>query len=85
MPNVTPKVWKTCGYIRLSREDDDKEESNSIEDNRKASYDKMSSPEIIQRERKCANRGGGIMSDLQRGFKETKTLKQGIWRCFNSS
>ncbi len=24
------KVWNTCGYLRLSREDGDKEESNSI-------------------------------------------------------
>ena len=30
MPSITPEVWKTCGYVRLSREDGDKEESNSI-------------------------------------------------------
>ena len=30
MPEITPQVWKTCGYVRLSREDGDKEESNSV-------------------------------------------------------
>ena len=24
------QVWNTCGYVRLSREDGDKEESNSV-------------------------------------------------------
>ena len=24
------KVWNACGYVRLSREDGDKEESNSV-------------------------------------------------------
>ena len=24
------RVWNTCGYVRLSREDGDKEESNSV-------------------------------------------------------
>ena len=26
----TTKIWNTCGYVRLSREDGDKEESNSV-------------------------------------------------------
>ena len=30
MPENTVKVWNTCGYVRLSREDGDKEESNSV-------------------------------------------------------
>lgn len=30
MPESTVKVWNTCGYVRLSREDGDKEESNSV-------------------------------------------------------
>ena len=30
MPENTAKVWNTCGYVRLSREDGDKEESNSV-------------------------------------------------------
>jgi len=30
MPQSTVKVWNTCGYVRLSREDGDKEESNSF-------------------------------------------------------
>jgi len=30
MNEGTSKVWNTCGYVRLSREDGDKEESNSI-------------------------------------------------------
>jgi DNA invertase Pin-like site-specific DNA recombinase len=30
MPESTIKVWNTCGYVRLSREDGDKEESNSV-------------------------------------------------------
>ena len=30
MPENTIKVWNTCGYVRLSREDGDKEESNSV-------------------------------------------------------
>ena len=30
MTENTAKVWNTCGYVRLSREDGDKEESNSV-------------------------------------------------------
>ena len=30
MTETPAKVWNTCGYVRLSREDGDKEESNSI-------------------------------------------------------
>ena len=30
MKNVLTEVWNTCGYVRLSREDGDKEESNSV-------------------------------------------------------
>ena len=30
MNSTTEKVWNTCGYVRLSREDGDKEESNSV-------------------------------------------------------
>ena len=30
MKNVAEQVWNTCGYVRLSREDGDKEESNSV-------------------------------------------------------
>lgn len=30
MPESTVKVWNACGYVRLSREDGDKEESNSV-------------------------------------------------------
>ena len=27
---MNDKIWNTCGYVRLSREDGDKEESNSV-------------------------------------------------------
>ena len=30
MPENGSKVWNTYGYVRLSREDGDKEESNSV-------------------------------------------------------
>lgn len=30
MSETITKVWNTCGYVRLSREDGDKEESNSV-------------------------------------------------------
>ena len=30
MQNAVEQVWNTCGYVRLSREDGDKEESNSV-------------------------------------------------------
>ena len=30
MQELTTQVWNTCGYVRLSREDGDKEESNSV-------------------------------------------------------
>ena len=30
MNRTTERVWNTCGYVRLSREDGDKEESNSV-------------------------------------------------------
>ena len=30
MNNTAEQVWNTCGYVRLSREDGDKEESNSV-------------------------------------------------------
>ena len=30
MSEPIAKVWSTCGYVRLSREDGDKEESNSV-------------------------------------------------------
>ena len=30
MNNVSERVWNACGYVRLSREDGDKEESNSV-------------------------------------------------------
>ena len=29
MDKTKAQVWNTCGYVRLSREDGDKEESNS--------------------------------------------------------
>ena len=28
--STIPEIWNACGYLRLSREDGDKEESNSI-------------------------------------------------------
>ena len=30
MDKTKVQVWNTCGYVRLSREDGDKEESNSV-------------------------------------------------------
>ena len=30
MIDSATQVWNTCGYVRLSREDGDKEESNSV-------------------------------------------------------
>ena len=30
MRNASTQVWNACGYVRLSREDGDKEESNSV-------------------------------------------------------
>ena len=30
MRNESTQVWNACGYVRLSREDGDKEESNSV-------------------------------------------------------
>lgn len=30
MQEMTAQVWNACGYVRLSREDGDKEESNSV-------------------------------------------------------
>ncbi len=30
MKHIDEQVWNTCGYVRLSREDGDKEESNSV-------------------------------------------------------
>jgi len=30
MSDASIKIWNTCGYVRLSREDGDKEESNSV-------------------------------------------------------
>ena len=30
MDKIKEQVWNTCGYVRLSREDGDKEESNSV-------------------------------------------------------
>ena len=30
MSDTSIKIWNTCGYVRLSREDGDKEESNSV-------------------------------------------------------
>ena len=30
MKQTAEQVWNTCGYVRLSREDGDKDESNSI-------------------------------------------------------
>ena len=30
MKHIDEQVWNTCGYVRLSREDGDKEESLSL-------------------------------------------------------
>lgn len=30
MNDTAIQIWNTCGYVRLSREDGDKEESNSV-------------------------------------------------------
>lgn len=38
----TPKVWNTCGYVRLSREDGEKEESNSITGQKDLIHDYLS-------------------------------------------
>lgn len=42
MKNAAEQVWNTCGYIRLSREDGDKEESNSVTGQRDLIRDYMS-------------------------------------------
>lgn len=44
-----PTVWNACGYLRLSHEDGDKEESNSITGQRNLLRDYFSHhPEIIE-------------------------------------
>ena len=44
MKNVLTEVWNTCGYVRLSREDGDKEESNSVTGQKDLIRDFLSCP-----------------------------------------
>lgn len=49
MPENVEKVWNTCGYVRLSREDGDKEESNSVTGQKDLIRDYLSRhPELLE-------------------------------------
>ena len=50
MNNTAEQVWNTCGYVRLSREDGDKEESNSVTGQKDLIRDYLSRcPELRER------------------------------------
>lgn len=70
MIDSTTQVWNTCGYVRLSREDGDKEESNSVTGQKDLIRDYLSChPEL----RECAMKvdDGYTGSNFERpAFKE---------------
>ncbi len=64
------KVWNTCGYVRLSKEDGDKEESNSVTGQKELIRDYLSRhPELRERDMKVDD--GFTGSNFERpGFQE---------------
>ena len=70
MEEMTAQVWNTCGYVRLSREDGDKEESNSVTGQKDLIRDYLSRhPELRERGMKVDD--GFTGSNFQRpGFQE---------------
>ena len=64
------QVWNTCGYVRLSKEDGDKEESNSVTGQKELIRDYLSRhPELRERDMKVDD--GFTGSNFERpGFQE---------------
>lgn len=82
MQEMTNQVWNTCGYVRLSREDGDKEESNSVTGQKDLIRDYLSHhPEL----RECGMKvdDGFTGSNFQRpGFQEMMAeVKAGKINC----
>ena len=82
MKNTEVQVWNTCGYVRLSREDGDKEESNSVTGQKDLIRDYMSRyPEL----RECGMKvdDGYTGSNFERpGFQEMMAeVKAGKINC----
>jgi len=76
------KIWNTCGYVRLSREDGDKEESNSIKGQKELIRDFLSHHlELIERDMKIDNGYSGSSFDRP-AFKELmEEIKAGKINC----
>ena len=82
MKNTDVQVWNTCGYVRLSREDGDKEESNSVTGQKDLIRDYFSChPELIERGMKVDDGYTGSNFDRP-GFQEMMTeVKAGKINC----
>ena len=74
MQELTTQVWNTCGYVRLSREDGDKEESNSVTGQKDLIRDYLSChPELRECDMKVDD--GFTGSNFQRpGFQSMMEL-----------
>lgn len=82
MQEATTQVWNTCGYVRLSREDGDKEESNSVTGQKDLIRDYLSRhPELRERDMKVDD--GFTGSNFQRpGFQAMmERVKAGEINC----
>lgn len=82
MKIMDTQVWNACGYVRLSREDGDKEESNSVTGQRDLIRDYLSRhPELRERDMKVDD--GFTGSNFQRpGFQAMmERVKAGEINC----
>ena len=79
---ISAQVWNACGYVRLSKEDGDKEESNSVKGQRDLIRDYLSRhPELQECGMKVDD--GFTGSNFNRpGFQEMMTgVKEGKVNC----
>lgn len=67
---ISAQVWNACGYVRLSKEDGDKEESNSVTGQKDLIRDYLSRhPELRERDMKVDD--GFTGSNFERpGFQD---------------
>ena len=82
MSDASIKIWNTCGYVRLSREDGDKEESNSVTGQKDLIRDFLSRhPELRECDMKVDDGYTGSNFDRPAFQKMMEAVKAGKINC----
>lgn len=82
MSDTNIKIWDTCGYVRLSREDGDKEESNSVTGQKDLIRDFLSRhPELRECDMKVDDGYTGSNFDRPAFQKMMEAVKAGKINC----